>query len=60
MRLKHGLESVIHDISEKCEQQNELLLSLLHTPETTKNFSDKFSNLSIVVDPEFLTEKKLC
>lgn len=50
------VESVIHDISKKCENKIVIIKST-SPPETTKNFSDKFSNLSIVFNPEFLTEK---
>lgn len=50
------VESVIFDISKKCKSKIVIIKST-SPPETTKNFSNKFSNLSIVFNPEFLTEK---
>lgn len=50
------VESVILDISKKCESKIVIIKST-SPPETSKNFSNKYSNLSIVFNPEFLTEK---
>ncbi len=50
------VESVIKDISEKC-QSKIVILKSTSPPDTSKKLSKKFSNLSIVFNPEFLTEK---